>query len=71
MQDGGFSATAAAAIFDDCQIICCGLDNVWIEFCNRESNCVAHDLAREAFISSNGPTFILNVLVNYVFFYDQ
>ena len=49
MNDGGFSATAATAIYDDCIILWSGFDSISIEHCNREANRVAHELARKAF----------------------
>jgi len=51
IQDGSFSAMASAPILDEC-------DNLWREFtiisiehCDRESNQVAHELARQGFMS--------------------
>ena len=51
IQDGNFSAMASAPILDEC-------DNLWREFtkistehCDRESNQVAHELARQGFMS--------------------
>lgn len=49
MRDG-FSATAAAAVFDECQTIWEWFDVISIEHCNREANQVAHGLARNSFM---------------------
>jgi ribonuclease HI len=46
MQDGGQSAGAAAAIFDDCFHYACDFVITRFEHCNREANKVAHELAR-------------------------
>ncbi|XBI08586.1 hypothetical protein VPH35_136294 [Triticum aestivum] len=48
MQDGGQSAGAAAAIFDDCYHYACDFIMTKFEHCNREANKVAHELARLA-----------------------
>lgn len=49
MKDGGFSATTAAAIYEECHDLWKNFANVDIQHCNREANQVAHQLAREAF----------------------
>jgi ribonuclease HI len=73
MKNGGFSATSSAAIYDDCNILWSGFGKVSIEFCNRETNQVAHELARVSFSSGSSctwvdesPSFILSKLVNDV-----
>ena len=48
MQDGGQSAGAAAAIFDDCFHYACDFVVTRLEHGNREGNKVAHELARLA-----------------------
>ena len=48
MQDGGQSAGAAAAIFDDCFHYACDFSITRFEHCNREANKVAHELAKLA-----------------------
>jgi ribonuclease HI len=48
MKDGGFSANSTAAIYDDCNIIWSGFQDISIEHCSREANQVAHNLARRA-----------------------
>jgi hypothetical protein len=73
MLDGGFSATAAAAIFLDCNFLASGFSKVSYEFCPRESNSVAHELARNCFQTFNSciwdddpPSFILTSLIKDV-----
>jgi hypothetical protein len=73
MIDGGFSATAAVAIFMDCNILSAGFTKVTFEYCPRESNSVAHELARVCYQSFNSciwdddpPSFILPFLINDV-----
>jgi ribonuclease HI len=73
MKDGGFSATSSAAIYDDCSILWSGFGKVAIEFCNREANLVANELARVSFSSGRSctwvdepPSFILSKLVSDV-----
>ncbi|EEC72520.1 hypothetical protein OsI_05906 [Oryza sativa Indica Group] len=51
MMDGGFSATAAMSVFDDCKLMWDGFGTISIEHCNRNSNQVAHELARFQFTS--------------------
>ena len=48
MNDGGQSAGAAAAIFDDCYHYACDFVTARFKHCNREANKVAHELARLA-----------------------
>ena len=57
MQDGGQSAGAAAAIFDDCYHYACDFIMTKFEHCNREANKVAHELARLARFSSTSDWF--------------
>ncbi|XBI72514.1 hypothetical protein VPH35_066452 [Triticum aestivum] len=45
MQDGGQSADAAAAIFDDCFHYACDFVMTRFEHCYKEANKVAHELA--------------------------
>jgi hypothetical protein len=73
MRDGGFCATAAAAIYDDCKIIWSGFGKVDVEHCHREANQMAHELARDSFESSDScilvdepPSFIISKLANDV-----
>jgi ribonuclease HI len=79
MQEGGGSATVAAAIYDDCVRLWREFVNISIEHCDREANVVAHTLARQAFRSKSSymwvdetPDFILGVTANDVtVLYDQ
>jgi hypothetical protein len=73
MKNGGFSATSFAAIYDDCSILWSGFRKVSIEYCNREANQVAHELARVSFTYGSSctwidepPRFILSKLVHDV-----
>ena len=57
MQDGGQSAGAAAAIFDDCYHYACDFIMTKFEHCNREANKVAHQFARLARFFSTSDWF--------------
>ncbi|XBI16545.1 hypothetical protein VPH35_058786 [Triticum aestivum] len=57
MNDGGQSAGAAAAIFDDCFHYACDFVTVRFEHYNREANKVAHELARLARFSLTSDWF--------------
>jgi ribonuclease HI len=46
MQDGGFTTNSAATIYDECNIIWSGFQDIQIEHCNMEANQAAHNLAR-------------------------
>ena len=48
IKDGGFSATLAASLNDECNIIWNGFQKISIEHYNRDANQVAHELARRA-----------------------
>jgi hypothetical protein len=48
MKDGVFSANSATAIYDECIIIWSGFQEISIEHCKSDANCVAHELARRA-----------------------
>uniref|UniRef100_A0A452XBN6 RNase H type-1 domain-containing protein n=1 Tax=Aegilops tauschii subsp. strangulata TaxID=200361 RepID=A0A452XBN6_AEGTS len=48
MKNGGQSAGAVAAVFDDCYFMACDFPLTSFEFCNKEMNKVAHELARLA-----------------------
>ena len=79
MQDGGFSASPAAAIYDDCMRMWRELSEISIKHGDREANMVAHGLARQAFTSKTSctwfdetPDFILGALAHDVtVLYDQ
>lgn len=73
MQEGGFSATAAVAIYDECSQYWKDFLSISISHCIRDSNVVAHELARQALIGKNSfvwiddpPAFIPQLLVNDV-----
>ncbi|KAM3402325.1 hypothetical protein ACQJBY_006310 [Aegilops geniculata] len=57
MDDGGQSAGATAAIFDDCYHYACDFVNARFEHCNREANKVAHELAGVAKFSLTSDWF--------------
>ena len=48
MKEGGFSANLAAAIYDECITLWSWFQEISIEHCSRDSNGVAHELARRA-----------------------
>lgn len=49
MQNGGFSTTIAAVVYDECNLLRRGFASVEIVHCSREVNQVAYELARRAF----------------------
>jgi ribonuclease HI len=51
MENTGFTANSAAAIYDECNIVWNGFQEISIEHLSREANQVAHELARQAMIS--------------------
>ena len=50
---GGFSATASAAIFEECNHLWEEFVEISISHCHREGNQVAHELARKARLEGN------------------
>ncbi len=69
----GYSATALATIYEECNLIWRGFDSISIEHCNREANKVAHELARVAFSRKEyctwvdeSPVYTLSTLANDV-----
>jgi ribonuclease HI len=70
MIDDGFTASAAAPIFEDCYNIWNDLSMATIEHCDREANQVAHELAWQALVAKAYciwvPTFITALLANDV-----
>ena len=46
MRDGGFTANLATAIYDECNIVWGGFQEISIEHSSREANQVAHELAK-------------------------
>jgi hypothetical protein len=62
----GFSATVSVPIYDECYMLWQYFVSICIEHCNREANCVAHELASVAMQSKlsynwvdEPPSFIL------------
>ena len=53
MNEGGFSATAAAPIYDECCQLWMDFAAISISHCNRECNLVADELARQALVEKN------------------
>jgi hypothetical protein len=73
MQGGGFSATAAGAIYDECYQYWEDFHSISISHCSRDCNVVAHELARQTLIGKislvwidEPPTFVRRLLVNDV-----
>jgi hypothetical protein len=73
MDNGGFSVTLAAALYDECNIIWSGFQDISIEHCSREVNQVAQNLAKRAMqlkqtctYVDEPPSFILDLLTNDV-----
>jgi hypothetical protein len=48
MKDGGFSANLAPATYDECIIIWSSFQEISIDQCGRDVNCVGHELATRA-----------------------
>ena len=44
IKDGGFSTNLAAVLYDECNIIWSGFQDISIEHCSREANQAAHEL---------------------------
>ena len=71
MNNGGFMATGAAAIYSDCLVLIIGYASVTFVHCPREANSVSHELARLARPSPSlwveePPAFIVKGLVDDV-----
>lgn len=73
MNDGGFTANSAAAIYDECTTIQLGFQEISIEHLSRDANQVAHGLARRAMVTNDKcfwdddtPSFIIQFLSNDV-----
>ena len=47
MKEGGFSATSAAPIYDDCYNMWRDFVDVSIEHCHRDANRVAHEIVED------------------------
>ena len=67
MKNGGQTAGAAAAVFDDCYFLVCDFSLVRFEYCNRKANKVAHEVARVAKFSETRDWFEepMNDIVNF------
>lgn len=59
LSTGGFSATASSAIPHDCMLHASAFDQVSYEFCPREANLAAHEVAR---LFTVVPTFVLGLM---------
>jgi hypothetical protein len=46
IKGGGFLASSAATISDECNTIWNDFQHISIEHCSKDANCVAHELAR-------------------------
>ena len=71
MKDGGFSSTAASIIYQDINVQATSFDKISYIFCPRESNSVAHVLAKEAgdqprLWVDDPPNFIIQCLIDDV-----
>ena len=70
----GNSSSVASAIFDDCYFMSLDFNHAIYEHCNRESNQVAHELARLAKFSPPGcwmdtaPSAVIPFLVSMPLF---
>lgn len=78
MENAGFTANSAVAVYDECNIVWSGFQEISIEHLSREANQVAHELARQAMISKvnciwddDPPGFIVHLLSNDVTIFDQ
>ena len=54
MNNGGFTASGAAAIYSDCLVLIIGYTSVSFIQCPRDANCVSHELARLAVFNPPG-----------------
>lgn len=50
MKDGGFSGSSAAALYDECNTVWSGFQEISIEHCSRDANQAAHELAKRAMV---------------------
>ena len=57
IKNGGQSAGAAAAVFDDCYFLACDFPLSRFEHCNTEANKMAHKLARLAKVTMTRDCF--------------
>ena len=78
MGNAGFTAKSAVAVYDECNIVWGGFQEIAIEHTSREANQVAHELARQAMlrkencIQDDDPSsFIVHLLSNDVTILNQ
>ena len=79
MRDDGFSATTAAAVYDDYFTLWQEFSLISIEHCNSDANQVAHELARNSFLNRSSciwadepPNFIFATLAkDVILIHDQ
>ena len=79
MRDDGFSATTAAAVYDDCFKLWQEFSLISVGHCNRDANQVAHELARNSFLNRSSciwadepPNFIFATLAkDVILIHDQ
>ena len=70
MNNGGFTASGASAIYSDCLVLIIGYTSVSFVHCPKETNSVAHVLARQAVSAppsvwiDEPPAFIVKGLVD-------
>ena len=77
----GFSATTAAAVYDECLSIWMTFSSISIEHCNRDAdaNQVAHELAKNSYVNRTSctwadepPSFLIATLANdVIIFHNQ
>ena len=65
MQEGGFSATAAGMIYDECEQYWNDFNVISISYCIRECNSVARELARQALVGKSSLVWIDNPLPSF------
>ena len=73
MKEGGFSANSTATIYDECNTVWSGFQEISIEHYSRDANRVAHELARRAmqtkdklYLGHESPSYILEFVLNDV-----
>jgi len=71
MSDSGFTANSVAPIYDECNLVWTGFEEISIEHCYRETNQAAHLLASRAMQTKQNcvwdddrPSFIFDCIVN-------
>ena len=58
IQDGGFSATAVTAIYDECAQYWKDFAAISMSRCNRTCNSVAHELARQVLLEKSSHVWV-------------